>query len=238
MRYLGVATGIVAALCGVILIAGCGSSKPDQPQPHGSRADATAAEVASLLAGISQHGNTLGNPKAPVEVLYFADLQCPFCKRFTLGALNRLIQGYVRGGRLKIEYRSLRTATRDPATFDAQQVAALAAGRQNKLWNYVELFYHEQGRENSGYVTEGYLQGLAQQVTGLNLIAWIAARSDPRLANTLAGDAQAAASAGVASTPSFVLGTEGKPSYALAIKKLLKEDLGARSSASSAGGVP
>jgi hypothetical protein len=29
------------------------------------------------------------------------------------------------------------------------------------------------------YVTERYLEGLAQQVRGLNLIEWIAARNDP-----------------------------------------------------------
>ena len=64
----------------------------------------------------------------------------------------------MRTGKLKIEYRSLETATREPETFKTQQVAALAAGKQNKMWNYIELFYHEQGEEDSGYVTESYLQ--------------------------------------------------------------------------------
>ena len=56
-------------------------------------------------------------------------------------------------GKLKIEYRSLETATREPEVFKTQQVAALAAGQQNKLWHFIELFYHEQGEEGSGYVT-------------------------------------------------------------------------------------
>ena len=81
---------------------------------------------------------------------------------------------------MKIEYRSMETATREPEVFDTQQVAALAAGKQNKMWNYLETFYHEQGEESSGYVTESYLQGLAQQVTGLNLATWTNDRSDPR----------------------------------------------------------
>ena len=41
--------------------------------------------------------------------------------------------------------------------FKDQQVAALAAGMQKKFWNYAELFYHEQGQEDTGYVTESYL---------------------------------------------------------------------------------
>jgi hypothetical protein len=35
----------------------------------------------------------------------------------------------VRPGKLKIEYRSLETATREPETFHTQQLAALAAGK-------------------------------------------------------------------------------------------------------------
>jgi protein-disulfide isomerase len=73
----------------------------------------------------------------------------------------------------------------------------------------VELFYHEQGEENSGYVTESYLQGLAQQVPGLNLIAWTVARNDTALVNTITTDAQAANSAGFTGTPSFLLGKTG-----------------------------
>jgi len=147
------------------------------------------AEVVSLLAGIPQSGNTLGNPRAPVTLQYFGDLECPFCRKFTLTVLPSIIRHWVRGGSLKIQYRSEQSATTQPAVFKFQQLAALAAGQQNKMWDFIELFYHEQGKEDSGYVTENYLQGLAQQVPGLNLIAWTAARDDPELASTLTGDA-------------------------------------------------
>ena len=103
----------------------------------------------------------LGNPNAPVTLAYFGDLECPICKEFTLGALPSIIQKQVRTGKLKIEYRSLETATHEPEIFKTQQIAALAAGKQNKMWNFVETFYHEQGEENTGYVTESYLQELA-----------------------------------------------------------------------------
>ena len=226
--------GIVAAITSAAVVAtltACGgTSHTRRTTSRSAPMSAVAAEVASLLAGIPQRGNTLGYPKAPVIVQYFADLQCPFCKRFTLGTLPSLIRKYVRDGRLKIEYRSLETATRDPETFEAQQVAALAAGEQDKMWNYLDLFYHEQGREDSGYVTERYLQGLAEQVSGLDLVAWIAARSDTRLANTLTGDARAASHAGLTSTPTFLIGTIGNPPYVSAIRRELVQGLGANRS--------
>ena len=52
------------------------------------------------------------------------------------------------------------------------------------MWDYLELFYHEQGEEGSGYVTERYLRGLASQVPGLNLAAWSAARSQLTTSST------------------------------------------------------
>jgi protein-disulfide isomerase len=60
-------------------------------------------------------------------------------------------------------------------------------------------------------VTEAYLQKLAQQVPGLNLASWTAARSNSALASSIASDAQAANSAGFTGTPAFLLGKTGQP---------------------------
>ena len=121
-----------------------------------------------------------------------------------------IIQKWVKSGKLKIEYHSLETATREPETFRTQQVAALAAGKQNKAWNYIETFYHEQGEEGSGYVNESYLQGLAGQVAGLNLAKWQTDRGESAAAGTVRGlDAQEANSNGFTGTPAFMIGKTG-----------------------------
>jgi protein-disulfide isomerase len=206
---LGGIAGVVVVIIAIILVAtGSGGSK-GAPPPKSPAANAAAAEVISLLQGIPQNGITLGNPNAPVTIQYFGDLECPVCKRFTLGALAPLIQKYVRTGKVKIEYRSMQTATRERETFQTQQVAALAAGKQNLMWHYMELFYHEQGEEGSGYVTESYLQGLAAQAPGLNLSNWSSARNDPAYANQVISDAQTANQNGFTGTPSFLLGKTG-----------------------------
>jgi len=205
---LGGVAGVVVVIVAIILLAtGSGGSK-SAPAPKSATANA-AAEVRSLLQGIPQNGITLGNPSAPVTIQYFGDLECPVCKQFTLGALAPVIGKYVRTGKVKIEYRSMQTATRERETFQTQQVAALAAGKQNLMWHYVELFYHEQGEEGSGYVTESYLQGLAAQVPGLNLSNWSSARNDPAYANQVISDAQAANQSGFTGTPSFLIGKTG-----------------------------
>jgi len=234
LTQLGIVVVVVVAIIVGILVATGGSSKTGIAKP-GKEAQKVVAEVTGLVGGIPQNGNTIGNPSAPVTLQYFGDLECPICKQFTLGALPTLIGSYVRSGKLKIEYRSLQTATKEPETFKTQQVAALAAGKQQKMWYFIELFYHQQGEENTEYVTESYLQKLAQQVPGLNLTAWTAARNDPELANSITTDGQAANSAGFTGTPSFLIGKTGgamrkfeyasltdPSSFDSAIEKLLK----------------
>jgi protein-disulfide isomerase len=235
LTQLGIVVAVVVVAIVVILIATGGGKGTGPVKANTPKATETVNNVNSLLAGIPQSGTVLGSPTAKVTLQYFADLECPICKDFTLGALPKLIQQWVRTGKLRIEYRNLETATREPEVFRSQQVAALAAGKQNTLWQFVELFYHEQGEEGSGYVTEQYLQNLAQQVSGLNLAQWTAARSDPALTSQVATDAQLASAQGFTGTPAFLIGKTGGASQKLeytsladpasfnaAIEKLLK----------------
>src|SRR3984957_11245549 len=166
-------------------------------------------EIGVLLADIPQSANALGQPTAPVTLAYFADLQCPYCRDFSLELLPSIIQRWVHAGKLRIEAHALQAATRDPEVFIAQQVAALAAGKQERAWHFIETFYAEQGEENSGYVTDAYLHGIASQVTELDLARWTDDRRDPELASEIVGDARTAENSGLTGTPSFLIGASG-----------------------------
>jgi protein-disulfide isomerase len=166
-------------------------------------------EISALLADIPQSANALGQPAAPVTLEYFGDLQCPYCRDFALGVLASLVRRWVRAGQLRIESRALQAATRDPEVFVAQQVAALAAGEQRKAWHFIETFYDQQGAENTGYVTDAYLQGIAGQIVGLDVGQWASDRRDPALAEQIVGDERDAESAGLHRTPSFLVGSSG-----------------------------
>ncbi|HXN38456.1 MAG TPA: thioredoxin domain-containing protein [Solirubrobacteraceae bacterium] len=209
MTQLAIVVSVVVAGIVAILIATAGSGAVKKIAPETAQARSVDSSVSTLLAGLPQNGNVLGRPTAPVTLEYFGDLECPVCRSFTVNALPSIIGKWVRGGQLRIEYHSLETATREPEVFKSQQVAALAAGKQQKMWNFIETFYHEQGEEDSGYVTEGYIQGIAKQVPGLNLTQWTSERNEPTLAGQVESDAQAANDAGFNGTPSFLIGRSG-----------------------------
>ena len=199
--------GGLAALAAVAIIAvavagGGGTTTPK----------ATKASVIALLAGIPQTETTLGKASAPVTVTEYGDLVCPICKDWALSSEGQLISGAVRAGKVKLVYRGYETAsqTANAGEYTASQVAARAAGVQHRAWQYILLWYNQQGDETTPYVTDAYMQGIAQQIPGLNLTKWQADRNSSTLANAVSADAQAAHILGVGGTPSiFVTGRKG-----------------------------
>jgi protein-disulfide isomerase len=203
---LGVVLAAVVVVVVLIVISSGGGKKGGLQT--GTKANATVTNVNTLLTGIPQSGNTLGNPNAPITMTYYGDLKCPVCQAFTLqGGFPKLVQNDVRSGKVKVVYDAFCTATcggPDPNEFPTQQAAALAAGKQNKFWQFTELFYHEQGDETNAYVTEAYLDGLAHQIPGLNFAAWKAARNDPTLTAQVTSQQNAARTVGVSGTPTLI----------------------------------
>jgi protein-disulfide isomerase len=189
--------GVVVALI-VVIVAG-GSSSPT----HSTDSKTAKATVAALLKGIPQNGNTLGNASAPVTVTEYGDLVCPICQEFAFGAAQQLIKNEVRAGKVKLVYRGLETAssTANGGEYVASQVAARAAGLQHRAWQYILLWYYEQGDETTPYVTNAFMQNIAAQVPGLNLTKWQTDRNSATLANDVTADAHAAAAAGLDNPP-------------------------------------
>ncbi|HTX30613.1 MAG TPA: thioredoxin domain-containing protein [Solirubrobacteraceae bacterium] len=210
---------VIVAVAIAISASGGGGGKPVNANSSAARSDVAA--VSNLLSGIPQSGTTLGNPKAPVTITEYADLECPVCDSFALptsrqnsdggpgsGYLDQLINQYVKTGKAKITYRSLETATGNgpnASMWPQQQAAALAAGLQNKAWDYIELFYYEQQGETTQYVNPAFLQSIAQQVPGLNLASWQANRQNPNLEAQVQSDGNAANALGFQYTPTLVI---------------------------------
>ena len=225
VRMIIGAVSVAIVVVVVAIIISTGGAKKGGIQT-GTKATATATAVDQFLAGIPQSGNTLGNPNAPVTMTYYGDLKCPVCQAFTLqGGFQQLVSSDVRSGKVKVVYDAFCTATcngPDPNEFPLQQSAALAAGKQNKFWQFTELFYRQQESETDAYVTESFLDGLAKQIPGLKFAQWKTARSDPNLTSEVNSQQNTGKQIGVSGTPTLIFkGPKGQavanaavPSYA------------------------
>lgn len=212
LNYLPLLLALVVAGLLVFVLTSYNSSA-DQPtvSPQESRA---IKRTEALLAGIPQHGSVLGNPKAPVTLQFFGDLQCRESRQVMLGALPFLIRHWVRGGKLRILFRSLETDTHDEDEFLGQQIAALAAGRQEKMWTFIDLFYREQRPEFTRYADDTFLEGIAEQA-GVSLLLWEEDRESAGMAGEIGSDEVMAEAKEMNSTPSFLIGSTGGEAHPL-----------------------
>ena len=164
------------------------------------------AGTTGLLRGIPQHGNVLGRPDAPVTLVEYADLQCPYCGLWARETFPQLVREYVRTGKVKIVFRGLAFVGEDSQVGLA---TALAAARQNRLWHVIDLLYANQGQENSGWLSDGLIREVGAQVPGLDVQRMLSERSSPFVAEAAYASQQAADASGVHSTPTFAVGRTG-----------------------------
>lgn len=165
-----------------------------------------ASANAALFAGIPQHGNVLGAPTAPVTLVEYADLQCPYCAAFARDVLPLLVREYVRSGQVKLVFRGIAFIGADSET---ALRSVLAAGHEDRLWNLAHLIYANQGVENTGWVTNGFLRSVARAVPPLDPDRLLARARAPMVRRQVAAVEQQAAADGVRATPTFLIGPSG-----------------------------
>jgi protein-disulfide isomerase len=195
------ATGLAVVVAGVAAIVSSSGGDPAKP-------GSPPARVANLFTGIQEHGGVLGDPKAPVTVTEYVDLQCPICAAASRETLPSLVRDYVRTGKVKLEARTLQFI--GPDSVRAARVAA-GAERQGKLWPFLEAFYAMQGQENSGYVTDEFLRSVAA-ASGVDATAALKAADTAAAQQSLNRANSDAQALGIDSTPTFTLTRgDGKP---------------------------
>ncbi len=209
---IGAAVVAVVAVVAIVLAVSLGSgssSSSTTTLPAIGRLEGGlpgSAEVERLFKGIPQQGAVLGEAKAPVTMTEYVDLQCPYCRELETVVLPRLLSHYVRTGELRIDLRLLAFIGPDSVR---GRSAALAAGEQNRQFNFSELLYFNQGTENTGWLDEQMVESAAASIPGLRVQAMLDAQSSPAVKGqetVLDNDAKAA---GVTGTPTIFVGKTG-----------------------------
>ncbi|HEY6772212.1 MAG TPA: thioredoxin domain-containing protein [Solirubrobacterales bacterium] len=161
-----------------------------------------AQQVTSELAGVSQSAAVMGESGAPVTVVEFGDPQCSACKFFSEQVAPELISSEVKPGNVKYEFRPFLII--GPDSKPAMK-AVLAAGEQNRFWNYLQLFYRNQGGENSGYVTDDFMTSVARGAGVPDIDKWNTDRNDPKWDGVIQQGSTQADSLGFSGTPSILV---------------------------------
>lgn len=199
VQYLSLAAfGAVALIVALIVISQSGGNGSSAPPANVKGAPQAAAEV----SGIPQSGTTLGTAGAPVTVIEYGDPQCSSCKAFSEQVAPQLISAEVRPGNAKYEFRPYLII--GPDSKPAMR-AALAAGDQGRFWQFLQLFYLNQGGENTGYVTDTFLTNIAKGANVPDIGKWNTDRNDAKWDAVIQQGSSQAQSFGFSGTPSILV---------------------------------
>lgn len=205
-QLLAAAVALAALIVAALIAASQSGDEEDGGEPR-----------PDIFRGIPQKGIAVGNPDAPVTIVEFADLQCPFCAQFSNDVLDDLVARYVRPGDLRLELRLLSFIGDDSVR--GAQVAA-AAAEQDRAWSFAEAFYADQGAENSGYVTDEFLRDISAGIDGFDIDRALEEAGTEPSVGLLAEADRLAAENGINSTPSFLIGPTAGRLELLAIDRL------------------
>jgi protein-disulfide isomerase len=211
-----VSLGLAALVAGVLIAASLVGSR-SEAAPEAATAPAALAGEPALLRGVPQDGTALGSPDAPVTLVEYADLQCPYCAQWARNAFPELVRDYVRTGRVRMVFRGLAFLGPDS---DTALRAALAAGEQRRLWDVLHLLFANQGPENGGWVSEDLLTRIGAAVPGLDGSRMRERRWSPPVERELASASAAARRDGIAGTPAFLVGRTGSKLEPLVVTSL------------------
>ncbi len=190
---------------GAIVVSGGNDEQEAAAPPPG--APSVADEVRQTYAGIPQNGIRLGRPGASATLVEIADLQCPFCAQHSTTVLPSVVRDYVRTGKVRYELHFRSFLGRDSVR--AAGAAAYAA-KQNRMYQFADVFYRNQGPEESGYADSAFIRKIASQVQGLDPEQAVAAANDPLAQPAVRGAEQFARNLGSTGTPDFYVRKGGR----------------------------
>jgi protein-disulfide isomerase len=140
---------------------------------------------------VAPTGPARGPANAPVTIVEFGDLQCPYCARLK-PSLAEVARRFPRD--VRVVFRHLPLSGIHPQAQSLAE-ASVCAGAQGRFWEYHDAVYDRQGE-----IDDAFPRRLAAEL-GLALPAFDACVASPTTRATVRADAQAAEALDLSGTP-------------------------------------
>ncbi|MER7276583.1 thioredoxin domain-containing protein [Dactylosporangium sp. NPDC000244] len=207
-RRIAVVAGAVVAFLGVVLAAqltgGRGGPAAAQPSPSAS-ASAGGARAGEFGFVRRRPGDAMavGAVDAPVVLVQWTDMRCPFCAVFNRETLPVLLREYVDTGKVRIEIH-------DVAFFGEQSengaVAARAAAEQGRFFEYLAAVYRDAPEKGHPDLPRERLVAFAEQAGVPDIARFTTDLDDAGVRAAAQASNGEAGRLGVTTVPFFVAG--------------------------------
>jgi protein-disulfide isomerase len=163
--------------------------------------------VDSTIAPIPNQGHVMGSESAPLEIVEFADFECPACGSFATLTEPDIRERLVKAGTVRFRFMDF-PLSMHANTWPAHR-AAWCAGEQGKFWEMHDAIFQNQDRWN-GEATrrpDGVLAGIARQV-GVNMDQYDSCVRTRKYQAQIQANVDEAIRRGVGRTPTFYIGNK------------------------------
>ena len=143
-------------------------------------------------------GYAMGRPDAPLTMVEFTDLQCPFCRQFAISSFDEIKKNWIDTGKLRYISRDF------PLDFHAQAMpaarAARCAGEQGKFWEMRMGLMR-----NANLLTPAYIAKTASDLK-LETKAFETCAASTKYDAEIQAEMAEGTRLGITGTPTFVMG--------------------------------
>ncbi len=169
-----------------------------------SRPKSAPVQEVDVTAAAAQ-GYLLGNPNAPVQVLEFADYECPACGQFSLVTEPDVRRRLVQAGLVSYHYYDFPLPQHQNSL--RASIAAACADDQKKFWEMHDaLFFNQPEWSTEATNNPGkFFAEYAKQI-GLNVADWKKCFEEQQHLTRIYGNRKEGDRIGVSQTPTFVIG--------------------------------
>ncbi len=143
---------------------------------------------------------TKGEVDAPVTIVEYSDYQCPYCSRYVLQTMPRIMSEYVETGQVRYAFKDFPLDFHTEAQLAAQ--AARCAGEQGAYWEMHDQLFALQESWSGNASASAVFAGWAGDLE-LDEADFVECLESERYAAEVEADLQEGAGFGVSGTPAF-----------------------------------
>jgi protein-disulfide isomerase len=180
------------------------------------------------FASIPSNGTVLGNSAATVQIVEYADYQCPFCAQFASDVFPQIVSDFVEPGLVTYQFQVFPFLGGDDLTNpDNESVqaaeASMCALDQGKFWEYNELLFERHDGENQGAFANDNLKAFAGEL-GLDTATFNTCLDSGQHQQEVLDQFASDSAAGIDSTPTIFINGQSIP-YTTQGYSLLKRQI-------------
>jgi protein-disulfide isomerase len=156
-------------------------------------------------------GYLMGNPDAPVQIMEFADFECPACGQFATETEPDVRKRIVEAGLASYRFFDFPLTEIHKNTLAASNAAACASD-QGKFWEMHDQLYEHQPQWSTEATSDPkkFFDRYASQI-GLDVSTWSKCYDDQRHLQRIMANRAEGERRNVRQTPTFIIGTKMIP---------------------------